>query len=332
MDGFDDLTNVVVVGTTNRVNILDKALLRSGRFDRKVYVGLPDLETRNEIFNLYLKKLKLSRKLNMSALAHRLAGLTPGGCGADIKNVCNEAAVFAARRDSQVVEGTDFENAQTKVMVGADSGVEHSAKDMETVSYHEAGHAVVGWFLEHAMPPLKVTIVPRDTAGGFVQPSQNESEMKSRKNVEADIAMALGGRAAEDLTQDDITVGAISDFGYATKLARRYVINLGMSKIGFVPQGYLVSEATAKVIDQEVKATVANQHERAKSILREHMEELHKLAGALKEKKTLNYNEIAELIGERPAGWQLEARFRGRLDDSLEDSVGEAAESVSGYV
>eukprot|EP00923_Selenidium_pygospionis_P033859 GHVN01059295.1.p1 GENE.GHVN01059295.1~~GHVN01059295.1.p1 ORF type:complete len:705 (+),score=70.37 GHVN01059295.1:3570-5684(+) len=335
MDGFDELTDVVVLATTNRAEMLDEALLRSGRMDRKINVPLPDMDGRDEIFQIYLKKLRLGPEIPLHLLSGRSAALTPGFSGADIKNACNEAAIFAARRNSPYVQAMDLDEGITKVRQGPKSSKEHSPKMLETVSIHEAGHVVVGWFLEHAHPQLNVTVIPRGGVHGSVQNHLDEKKMGYRRQLEDSIAVLLGGRAAEELELEDVSVGAASDLEKAAKVARTYVAELGMSpQMGVVfHEKKSTRDSTAQSIDEQVMTLVNTQYEHAKSVLREHREELLSLARALKEKKTLNYAEIVEVLGERPAGQRLDQKLRGNLGDGLFGetlSAGGATLSVEG--
>ncbi|CAJ1401695.1 unnamed protein product [Effrenium voratum] len=320
MDGFNSSTGVVVLAGTNRVDILDNALLRPGRFDRQIAIDRPDMSEREQIYMVHLKPLKLEEGLDRENVAKRMAALTPGFAGADISNVCNEAAIFAARRAASSVAMDDFERATERVIGGLPKNNSLMSKDdKRTVAIHESGHAVAGWFLEHADPLLKVSIQPRSSGAlGFAQYLPAEMSLFSKEAILDKIAVSLGGRAAEELFVGKISTGASDDLDKVTKMAHAMVANYGMSeKIGLLNFGNNdassqfykpYSEATGQLIDKETRELVDNQYERVKKLLLEHQEKLKGLADKLDEKETLGYTELVEALGERPYGIKKEIK------------------------
>ncbi|KAL8446883.1 hypothetical protein Emed_004762 [Eimeria media] len=284
MDGFAPHQSVVVLAGTNREDLLDAALKRAGRFDRRVQIGRPDVKERSEIFKVHLKPLKLSPDIDPDALAERMAALTPGMVGADIANVCNESAIYAARRRTKRgIEQRDFEMAIERIIAGLPSNTKSlmSSKQRLTIAFHESGHAVAGWFLKHADVVLKLTIIPRDSgAMGFSQQMPPPVELYEKEALLDRIAVCLAGRAAEELYMGCISSGAVDDIEKATHLARLIVMQLGMNeKIGLVnlkknqqtmQEPYPpFSDATAKLVDDEVRALISQQYERVKALLTE---------------------------------------------------------------
>merc|ERR1719277_2119193 len=276
MDGFSSGTGVVVLAGTNRADILDPALLRPGRFDRQIAIDKPDLSEREAIFKVHLKPIKLDPSLNIESVAKRMAALCPGFAGADIANICNEAAIFAARRSAETIEMQDFERACERVMGGLpkENGL-MGAKEKKTISLHECGHAIAGWFLEHSDPLLKVSIVPRSNGAlGFAQYLPADISLFSKEAILDKIAVALGGRAAEEIFVGRITTGASDDLDKVTKMAYSIVSVYGMnSEIGLLSyqqnnsgeQFYKpYSEETGQKIDKEARAIVEEQYERVK--------------------------------------------------------------------
>jgi AFG3 family protein len=317
MDGFSTGTGVVVLAGTNRVDILDPALTRPGRFDRQIAIDKPDLGERESIFMVHLKPVKLEENLPLGDVAKRMAALTPGFAGADIANICNEAAIFAARRNSTGVSMNDFERATERVMGGLPkSNNLMSPKEKKTVALHESGHAVAGWFLENSDPLLKVSIVPRSNGAlGFAQYLPDEISLYSREAILDKIAVSLGGRAAEELFVGRISTGASDDLDKVTKMAYAMVSVYGMNpQIGLLSynnnseqQFYKpYSEETGQVIDREARQIVEEQYERVKQLLNEKASLMTALADALSEKETLVYNELLEILGERPFGMKEE--------------------------
>lgn len=312
MDGFSSGTGVVVLAGTNRVDILDPALTRPGRFDRQIAIEKPDLAEREQIFMVHLKPINLQEGLAVEDVAKRMASLTPGFVGADIANVCNEAAIFAARRTAEHVEMQDFEQATERVLGGLpkQNGL-MSPAEKKTVALHESGHAVAGWFLEHADPLLKVSIVPRSSGAlGFAQYLPQEMSLFSKEAILDKIAVALGGRAAEDLFVKRITTGASDDLDKVTKMAYSMVAVYGMNaELGLVSYGQNnaseqfykpYSEETGRKIDEQTKGIVEEQYSRVKALLAEQGEKLQALAERLAEKETLVYHDLVEVLGERP--------------------------------
>eukprot|EP00921_Rhytidocystis_pertsovi_P011632 GHVQ01018817.1.p1 GENE.GHVQ01018817.1~~GHVQ01018817.1.p1 ORF type:complete len:819 (+),score=79.95 GHVQ01018817.1:207-2663(+) len=313
MDGFTKSAGVVVLAGTNRIDILDPALLRPGRFDRTVNIEVPDLEERTAIFKVHLRPLRLMKDLNMEEVARRLASLSPGCSGAEIENVCNEAAIMAARRHSvDGVDERDFEQAAERVMGGLPKTNLMNKEQRRRVAYHEAGHALVGWMLKHADPVLKVSIVPRGGGAlGFAQILPENISLYTREALLDKIAVILGGRAAEEVVIGGISTGAVDDLKKVTRLSYAFVSEYGMSdEVGMTsysnndPEGRNFykpySEVTAQVIDQEVKSLISSQYLRAKDLLTEKVHLLHRLADVLATKETIAYNDILEAVGERP--------------------------------
>ena len=308
MDGFPTTANVVVLGGTNRADILDKALLRPGRFDRQVSIDRPDINGREEIFRVHLKKIRLDQPIDH--YSERLAALTPGFAGADIANVCNEAALIAARANKDAVTMLDFENAVDRVIGGLEKKNKViSTKERTTVAYHEAGHAVIGWFLEHAEPLLKVSIVPRGTAAlGFAQYLPNENLLMTTDQMNDMMAMALGGRVAEEVMLGRISTGAQNDLERVTRMAYSQVALYGMNKkiglLSYPPEDGRIdkpySEDTAKVIDTEVRNLVDTSYKRTKDLMLEKKDLVEKMAQALLEKEVLNLEQLEEVLGKRP--------------------------------
>ena len=308
MDGFPTTANVVVLGGTNRADILDKALLRPGRFDRQVSIDRPDINGREEIFRVHLKKIKLDKPIDH--YSERLAALTPGFAGADIANVCNEAALIAARANKEAITMSDFENAVDRVIGGLEKKNKViSVQERTTVAYHEAGHAVIGWFLEHAEPLLKVSIVPRGTAAlGFAQYLPNENLLMTTEQMNDMMAMALGGRVAEEVMLGKISTGAQNDLERVTRMAYSQIALYGMNeKIGLLsypPEDGRIdkpySEDTARVIDTEVRELVDRSYKRTKQLMIEKKDLVEKMAQALLDKEVLNLEQLEALLGQRP--------------------------------
>ncbi|MGI9160444.1 MAG: ATP-dependent zinc metalloprotease FtsH, partial [Saprospiraceae bacterium] len=307
MDGFPTDKGVILMAATNRPDILDNALMRPGRFDRQIGIGRPDLKGRAQIFDVHVKNIKVGPEVTSIALAE----MTPGFVGADIANVCNEAALIAARRNKKAVDMDDFNYALDKVIGGLEKKNKIiSPEEKQIIAYHEAGHAICGWFLEYAHPLVKVTIVPRGLAAlGYAQYLPKEQYITRKEKLLDDICMTLGGRAAESVVFDKISTGAQSDLDHITRLSYEMVINYGMSeKVGNVSYLSMVndsymrpfSEHTAQLIDEEVKGMIEQQYSRAKSLLRDKRKELDALAQALLEKEVLHRTDLENLIGKRP--------------------------------
>ncbi|KAK1444697.1 hypothetical protein BgAZ_106030 [Babesia gibsoni] len=313
MDGFKPSSGVIVLAGTNRADILDPALVRPGRFDRTITINKPDLEERFEIFKVHLAPLKFSKSLDVDDLARRLAALTPSFVGAEIANVANEAAIQAVRRRSEDgVALVDFDAAIERVMAGLRrSNSLLSPAQKLTVAYHEVGHALIGWWLEHADPVLKVSIIPRSSGAlGFSQQLPDEAMLFSREALLDRVAVILGGRAAEEIFIGRITTGATDDLNKVTKMCYAFVSQWGMNKeLGLVsyqremgddPEFYRsYSDSTAQLIDREVRGMIESQYERVKKMLTDKSDLVHKLADLLYQRETISYHDIAECVGER---------------------------------
>ena len=308
MDGFGTDSGIIVLAATNRPDVLDNALLRPGRFDRQISIDKPDLKGREAIFKVHLKPIKISDKVDI----HKLAEQTPGFAGADIANVCNEAALIAARKGKQSVEMADFQDAVDRVI----GGLEKKNKiilpeEKKVIAYHEAGHAICGWFFEHAYPLLKVTIVPRGTAAlGYAQYTPKEQYLYNTDQLMDQICMTLGGRASEEIFFDKISTGAQNDLQQITRIAYSMVTIYGMNdKVGNVsfydPQQENAftkpySEETSKLIDQEVRKLIDDAYARTKDLLTQKKEQVKILAEALLEREVLFQSDVEALIGKRP--------------------------------
>ncbi|KAL7201670.1 hypothetical protein ACSBR1_033382 [Camellia fascicularis] len=310
MDGFGTTTGVVVLAGTNRPDILDKALLRPGRFDRQITIDKPDIKGREQIFQIYLKKLKLDNE--PSYYSQRLAALTPGFAGADIANVCNEAALVAARNEGTQVTMEHFEAAIDRIIGGLEKKNKVISKlERRTVAYHEAGHAIAGWFLEHTEPLLKVTIVPRGTAAlGFAQYVPNENLLMTKEQLFDMTCMTLGGRAAEQVLLGKISTGAQNDLEKVTKMTYAQVAVYGFSeKVGLLsfPQrddGFEMSKPYSSkmgaIIDGEVREWVAKAYESTMQLIEKHKEQVAQIAELLLEKEVLHQDDLLQVLGERP--------------------------------
>lgn len=309
MDGFSPSTGVVVLAGTNRVDILDQALTRPGRFDRQVTVDKPDLQGRKAIFQVHLKGIKLDA--DVESVAGRLAGLTPGFSGADIANVCNEAAIVAARRKGETVTVEDFEKATDRIVGGLESNKIMSKEEQSIVAYHEAGHAIAGWFLEHADPLLKVTIVPRSSGAlGFAQYLPKEVFLRTNDQIMDIVCMALAGRAAEEIFFGRVTTGASDDLKRVTQLVystiQLYGMNQRLGQLAFPkdPNAFYddrpYSEKTAKAMDEEAKTIVDEAYQRTLDLLRQRKDAVDKVAKLLLKKETITHDDVYDLVGPRP--------------------------------
>jgi ATP-dependent metalloprotease FtsH len=308
MDGFGTNSGVIILAATNRADILDKALLRAGRFDRQISVELPDLKEREAIFRVHLRPIKLEKDFDISFLAKQ----TPGFSGADIANVCNEAALIAARRNKTSVEKQDFLDAIDRIIGGLEKkNMIISLEEKKTIAYHEAGHATVSWLLEHASPLLKVTIIPRGKALGAAWYLPEERQISTRDHLLDEMAHALGGRAAEEIVFGKISTGALSDLEKITKQAYAMVSFFGMSdKVGNVSFydssgqsefGFTkpYSEKTAELIDDEVKLLIAESYEKAKDVINTHLDGLKQLAEQLLDKEVIFSEDLEKIFGKR---------------------------------
>ncbi|KAH6810489.1 FTSH protease 10 [Perilla frutescens var. frutescens] len=310
MDGFGTTSGVVVLAGTNRPDILDSALLRPGRFDRQISIDKPDIKGREQIFQIYLQKIKLDEE--PSFYSQRLAALTPGFAGADIANVCNEAALIAARSENVKVKMEHFDSAIDRIIGGLEKRNRVISKlERRTVAYHESGHAVAGWFLEHAEPLLKVTIVPRGTAAlGFAQYVPNENLLMTKEQLLDMTCMTLGGRAAEQVLLGKISTGAQNDLEKVTKMTYAQVAVYGFSeKVGLLsfPQrddGFEMSKPysskTGALIDTEVREWVTTAYKRTVELIEERKEQVALIAELLLEKETLHQDDLVQVLGERP--------------------------------
>ena len=307
MDGFGSNSGVIILAATNRADILDKALLRAGRFDRQISVELPDLNERKEIFGVHLRPIKIDESVDAEFMARQ----TPGFSGADIANVCNEAALIAARGGKKFVQKDDFMNAVDRIVGGLEKRTMiTTADDRKSIAYHEAGHATLSWFLEHANPLVKVTIVPRGKALGAAWYMPEERQITTREQMLDEMCATLGGRAADEFFLGKITTGASNDLERVTKQAYAMVVYFGMSEKlpnlnyydssgqdwGFTKP---YSEETSRMIDQEVQRIITEQYERAKKILSDHAEGHNKLAQVLLEREVIYTEDVEHIFGKR---------------------------------
>ena len=308
MDGFGSNSGVIILAATNRADVLDKALLRAGRFDRQIYVELPDLNDRVEIFKVHLRPIKIDETVDVEFLARQ----TPGFSGADIANVCNEAALIAARKSKKFVQKEDFLDAVDRIIGGLEKKNKIITQDeKKSIAIHEAGHATLSWFLEHANPLVKVTIVPRGKALGAAWYLPEERQISTKDQMLDEMCALLGGRAAEEVFVGKISSGAMNDLERVTKQAYAMIIYMGMSEklpnlsyYDSTGQEYTFSkpysDSTAELIDSEAKAMISEQYERAKSILLEHREGHQQLASILLEKEILFAEDLERIFGKRP--------------------------------
>tara|TARA_B110000908_G_scaffold120245_1_gene140933 strand:- start:993 stop:3053 length:2061 start_codon:yes stop_codon:yes gene_type:complete len=307
MDGFGTNDHVIVIAATNRADILDRALVRAGRFDRQIFVDLPELNERKEIFEVHLAPLKIEAKLDIDFLAKQ----TPGFSGADISNMCNEAALIAARKDKEFVEKQDFLDAVDRIIGGLEKKNKIiSKKEREVIAFHEAGHATVSWMLEHAAPLVKVTIVPRGKSLGAAWYLPEERQITTREQMMDEMCAALGGRAAEKIIFGKVSTGALSDLEKVTRQATAMVTVYGLSdKIGNISYydssgqnssfNKPYSEQTARTIDEEVRAITEEAYVRALQVLEENKESLSKLAHELLKKEVIFREDLEILFGKR---------------------------------
>ncbi len=318
MDGFSSNSGVIILAATNRADILDRALLRAGRFDRQIHVELPDLHGRQEIFQVHLKPLKMDKELDIKFLARQ----TPGFSGADIANVCNEAALIAARKSKKIIQKDDFLDAIDRIIGGLEKKNKIISYDeKKTIAYHEAGHATISWLLEHANPLVKVTIIPRGRSLGAAWYLPEERQITTTEQMLDEMCATLGGRASEDIVFNRISTGALNDLERVTKTAYAMISYFGMSeKVGNISfydsSGQTefafnkpYSEKTAELIDNEVKGLVEVEYERAKKVLTEHREGLEKLAGQLLEKEVIFSEDLEAIFGARKGKTTEELRM-----------------------
>ena len=309
MDGFGTDTNVIVIAATNRADVLDKALMRAGRFDRQIYVDLPDLNERKEIFKVHLKPIKVIKTLDIDFLAKQ----TPGFSGADIANVCNEAALIAARKNKKSVGKQDFLDAVDRIIGGLEKKNKIiTPEEKKTIAFHEAGHAIVSWLLEHAAPLVKVTIVPRGQSLGAAWYLPEERQIVRTEQMLDEMCAALGGRAAEKVMFDKISTGALSDLEKVTRQARAmvsvYGLNDTLGNITYYDSSVQseynftkpYSEETARKIDHEISEIIEKQYERAISLLATSKDKLIQLADRLLEKEVIFKDDLENILGKRP--------------------------------
>ena len=334
MDGFGTNSGVIILAATNRADILDKALMRAGRFDRQITIDLPELKDREAIFNVHLKKLKLDPALDTSFLAKQ----TPGFSGADIANVCNEAALIAARHNKKFVDRQDFLDAIDRII----GGLERKSKiippsEKRTIAFHEAGHATVSWFLPNANPLLKVTIIPRGKALGAAWYVPEERQIMTKEQMMDEMASLIGGRVAEEIINNKISSGALNDLERLTKMAYAMVAYYGMSdKVGnvswynFQEDGYQLSkpfsEKTAEMVDQETKVLIDKAHQMAKDVLESHMDGFKELANLLLEKEVIFAEDLERIYGPRVKETEIQAPAKDSPEDAGETEVHETAD------
>jgi cell division protease FtsH len=326
MDGFGTNSGVIIMAATNRADILDKALLRAGRFDRQIHVDLPDLNERKAVFKVHLKPIKVDQALDIDLLARQ----TPGFSGADIANVCNEAALIAARHGKQSVGKEDFIAAVDRIVGGLEKKTKvMTEEEKRTIALHEAGHATISWNLQYANPLIKVTIVPRGRALGAAWYLPEERQITTREQMLDEMCATLGGRAAEELFTGHISSGAMNDLERVTKQAYGMIAYMGMSdalpNLCYYNQNEYAwqrpySEATAKLIDEEVKRMIAEQYERAKQLLLEKQEGHHALADLLVEREVIYAEDVEKIFGKRP--------WVSRTEELLTEETPEEPEST----
>ena len=327
MDGFGSNSGVIILAATNRADILDKALLRAGRFDRQIYVELPDLNDRKEIFRVHLRNVKIDDSVDVDLLARQ----TPGFSGADIANVCNEAALIAARKGKNSVQKQDFMDAVDRIVGGLEKRTKiTTAEEKRSIAIHEAGHASLSWFLQYANPLVKVTIVPRGKALGAAWYLPEERQITTKEQMLDEMCATLGGRAAEELFIGRISTGAANDLERVTKQAYAIVAYFGMSaelpnlsyydstgqEYGFTKP---YSEETARMIDKEVSRIVNEQYERAKSILSEKAEGHQQLTQVLLEREVIYTEDVERIFGKR--------QWTSRSDEILNENEAKKSQS-----
>jgi cell division protease FtsH len=327
MDGFGTNSNVIVLAATNRADVLDKALMRAGRFDRQIFVDLPDVRERKEIFEVHLRPLKKAKDLDLDFLSKQ----TPGFSGADIANVCNEAALIAARNGKKAVDKQDFLDAVDRIIGGLEKKNKIITPDeKKAIAYHEAGHATVSWMLEHAAPLVKVTIVPRGRSLGAAWYLPEERLIVRPEQMLDEMCAALGGRAAEKVIFNKISTGALSDLEKVTKQARAMVTIYGLSdKVGNLTYydssgqneyGFTkpYSEQTAELIDKEISDIIEKQYKRALDLLEEHKDKLTQLADVLLEKEVIFKDNLEKIFGKRPYQDSRELEDKKQISDKIE--------------
>ena len=326
MDGFGTNSGVIILAATNRADILDKALLRAGRFDRQIHVDLPDLNERKAVFEVHLKPLKLDNTVDSETLARQ----TPGFSGADIANVCNEAALIAARHKKSAVGKQDFLDAVDRIIGGLEKKTKiMTINEKRSIALHEAGHATISWFLEHANPLIKVTIVPRGRALGAAWYMPEERQITTKEQMLDEMCATLGGRAAEELFIGQISTGAMNDLERVTKQAYGMVAYAGMSDklpnlCYYNNEEYSFSkpysERTAELIDEEVKRMINEQYERAKSVLTTQKEGHNQLAQLLMEKEVIFAEDVERIFGKRPWASRSEEILNQKVTPELAEN------------
>lgn len=338
MDGFGSNSGVIILAATNRVDVLDKALLRAGRFDRQIHVDLPDLNERKEVFGVHLRPIKIDNTVDVDLLARQ----TPGFSGADIANVCNEAALIAARHGKKFVGKQDFLDAVDRIVGGLEKKTKITTEaERRSIAFHEAGHASISWLLEHANPLIKVTIVPRGRALGAAWYLPEERQITTKEQMLDEMCATLGGRAAEDLFLGRISTGAMNDLERVTKQAFGMTAYLGMSEklpnlCYYNNDEYSFnrpySEKTAELIDEEVMSMVNEQYERAKKILSEHKEGHNQLAQLLIDKEVIFAEDVEQIFGKRPWASRSEEISANKISDDLKKAEAEAAKNAEASV
>lgn len=334
MDGFGTNSGVIILAATNRADVLDKALMRAGRFDRQIYVDMPDLRERKEIFEVHLKPLKLAKEMDIDFLAKQ----TPGFSGADIANLCNEAALIAARKDKKAVEKQDFLDAVDRIIGGLEKKNKIITKDeKKSIAYHEAGHATISWLAEYAHPLVKVTIVPRGRSLGAAWYLPEERSITTTEQLLDEMCAALGGRAAEEVMFGKISTGALSDLEKVTKQAYAMVSIYGLNKeVGNISyydsQGQNqftkpYSEETNRVIDKEVSKLIEEQYQRAVQMLKDNKDKLTSLAEKLLEKEVIFKEDLVAIFGERPWDQLTPAEKIKEAGKTTEDSPKDSSSS-----
>ena len=334
MDGFGSNSGVIILAATNRVDVLDKALLRAGRFDRQIHVDLPDLNERKEVFGVHLRPIKIDNTVDVDLLARQ----TPGFSGADIANVCNEAALIAARHGKKFVGKQDFLEAVDRIVGGLEKKTKITTEaERRSIAIHEAGHASISWLLEYANPLIKVTIVPRGRALGAAWYLPEERQITTKEQMLDEMCATLGGRAAEDLFLGRISTGAMNDLERVTKQAFGMIAYLGMSEklpnlCYYSNDEYSFnrpySEKTAELIDEEVKNMVNEQYERAKKILSEHRDGHAKLSQLLIDKEVIFAEDVEEIFGKRPWASRSEEISANKISEELKKAEDAAAKEA----
>ena len=335
MDGFGSNSGVIILAATNRVDVLDKALLRAGRFDRQIHVDLPDLNERKEVFGVHLRPIKIDNTVDVDLLARQ----TPGFSGADIANVCNEAALIAARHGKKFVGKQDFLDAVDRIVGGLEKKTKITTEaERRSIAIHEAGHASISWLLEYANPLIKVTIVPRGRALGAAWYLPEERQITTKEQMLDEMCATLGGRAAEDLFLGRISTGAMNDLERVTKQAFGMIAYLGMSEklpnlCYYNNEEYSFnrpySEKTAELIDEEVKNMVNEQYERAKKILSDHKDGHQRMSQLLIDREVIFAEDVEEIFGKRPWASRSEEISANKISEDLKKAEEAAAKEAA---